>query len=78
MKRGQATGWLYFCTLYCTGSKLASIGWIYRACPISSVSMSGEASLEREGLGNTAVLGTCSGLSTNIWVGEPEGKTNVS
>lgn len=40
--------------------------------------MSGEASLEREGLGNTAVLGTCSGLSTNIWVGEPEGKTNVS
>ena len=40
--------------------------------------MSGEASLEREGLGDTAVLGSCSGLSTNIWVGEAEGKTNVS
>ena len=39
MKQEQATNWLYFCMLYCTGAYLASIGWHCSTKPIKNVAM---------------------------------------
>ena len=74
MKQGQATSWLYFCTL---APSLPLFAY-FAIHSLLAVLLCHLVRMEEGAFGNTTVISNSSESYTNIWVGEARGTTDVN